>query len=225
MCFSKDKNVTRIRKIVGDILELYDTVDGHISFRGVPVNLATKNIKMITIDNPDFYYETYMGISQYKDILKDILTKFGEIQDKYGRYFLIEKRIKNINSIYSKVFKYIYEKPEKGEIQINKCLNDLFGLRITLNIFSFDRLGEIIKEAIEPYESRLKFIDSSKDEYRAYHLYLKKNNYQLQWEIQFWLKRDSRKNRKSHHEHKQAYTSWELNFKEGNLIEVIGNEE
>ena len=45
----------------------------------------------------------------------------------------IDFRVKTVNSIEYKVYNYIKTK-ERGKISINKCLNDLFGLRIILPV-------------------------------------------------------------------------------------------
>ncbi len=228
MCFKKNKiQITNITNLLKDVLELYDTVDGRLICRGAPINLSSTYVKSISLNNPVFYREAYLAISKYKELLNDVTIRFEIIQEKYKKYFHIDKRIKNINSIYSKLDRYNNEKKEKGEMQINKCLNDLFGFRIILNCLSFNKLKKIVEDSIFPFKNtnRLKFIPSIKDGYRAYHVYIKNGNYLLQWELQFWLKRDSRKNLASHHVHKQSYTVWEQNFKKGDLIEVIRDHE
>lgn len=226
MWFSRDKTQIRnITNLLKDVIDLYDSVDGRLFYLGKPLNLSSTYIKLISLQNPVFYREAYLAISKYKELLNDVTIRFDLIQQKYKKCFHIDKRIKNINSIYSKIDRYNNEKKEKGEIQINKCLNDLFGFRITMNYLSFKKMKMIIEESILPFKDRLKFIDSIKDGYRAYHVYIKNGNYLFQWELQFWLKRDSKKNLASHHKHKQSYVVWEQSFKEGDLIEVVDSNE
>ena len=213
--------IEQITNLLRDALRVFDSIDNSICFKGEPINLSARYVKLISIDNPDFYFDTYAGIMKYKESLNSVSTQFELIREKYKRYFLVVNRIKNINSIYAKIFRYNSEKEEKGEVQINKCLNDLFGFRVVLPIFSFRKMELILKEATFPLINRIKMIPSIKDGYRAYHIYLKKDNYCLRWELQCWLKRDAKKNRDAHSKHKQQYVTWEQEFKEGKLIEKV----
>lgn len=120
-------------------------------------------------------------------------------------------RTKNKNSIEYKIRKYT-EKKEKGKIPIDKCLNDLFGIRIICKEkLSYDE----IKTAIESKYNNLKCIDSSKQEYKATHIYFKIDNYQFQWELQVWNSDDEKNNIYSHEKYKQDYIKWEKEMKRG----------
>ena len=79
------------------------------------------------------------------------------------------------------------EKHEFGAVPINKCFNDLYGIRI---IFNENIDHNKIKSFIEnKYKEKLKCIDSSKEEgYVATHVYFKNNNYSFLWELQIWDK-------------------------------------
>lgn len=82
-------------------------------------------------------------------------------------------RTKAKNSIEFKIENYM-KNHENGKVPINKCFNDLLGIRIICNKqLTYD---EILKLVDTKY-SNLKCIDSSKDEYKATHIYFKKDNY------------------------------------------------
>lgn len=114
------------------------------------------------------------------------------------------------NSIEFKIENYI-KNHEDGKIPINKCFNDLFGIRIICNEeLSFDKIVKLINNKY----SNLKCIDSSKNEYKATHIYFKKDNFTFQWELQVWNKTDEIRNINSHEKYKQDYIKWENENKE-----------
>lgn len=70
------------------------------------------------------------------------------------------------NSIEFKIENYI-KNHEDGKIPINKCFNDLFGIRIICNEeLPFDKVRKLVSTKY----SNLKCIDSSKNEYKATHI-------------------------------------------------------
>lgn len=122
----------------------------------------------------------------------------------------INIRTKAKNSIEFKIENYI-KNHEDGKIPINKCFNDLFGIRIICNEeLSFDQVFKLVNNKY----SNLKCIDSSKNEYKATHIYFKKDNFTFQWELQVWNKTDERRNINSHEKYKQDYIKWENENKE-----------
>lgn len=122
----------------------------------------------------------------------------------------INIRTKAKNSIEFKIENYI-KNHEDGKIPINKCFNDLFGIRIICNEeLSFDKVFKLVNNKY----SNLKCIDSSKNEYKATHIYFKKDNFTFQWELQVWNKTDERRNINSHEKYKQDYIKWENENKE-----------
>lgn len=62
-------------------------------------------------------------------------------------------------------------------------------------------------------------LDSSKQDYRAIHLYFKKDNYSFPWELQIWNECDSERNLISHKKYKQEYTAWEKKNKKGGTLD------
>lgn len=121
-------------------------------------------------------------------------------------------RTKAKNSIEYKIKNYM-ENHENGKVPINKCFNDLFGIRI----ISKDGLTyNEIENLITNKYSNVKCINSSKKEYKATHIYFKKNNFSFQWELQIWNKIDEINNIQSHERYKQDYVRWENENKGGN---------
>lgn len=171
------------------------------------INLGKKEVR-------DVFYneEIKMKIINYKssinkvNFIVSVITKGLDITSK------IECRVKNYNSIQYKLEKYIQNK-EKGKIPINKCLNDIFGVRIILNnTLELNTVKTFINEKFPT----LKCIDSSKGDYKALHVYIKSNNYNFPWEVQIWNKEDEKNNKKSHRKYKQDYINWENKNKGGN---------
>lgn len=124
----------------------------------------------------------------------------------------INIRTKAKNSIEYKIKNYM-ENHENGKIAINKCLNDLFGIRIICT----KRLEKAqIVELVKSKFRKLKCIDSSKQKYKAIHIYFKQDNFNFQWELQIWNKEDEINNINSHEKYKQDYIRWEKENKGGN---------
>ena len=162
--------------------------------KGNLINLKRKLVKDVRLDNEIFVY-----ISGYRAFLSSALATVNFDMSN------VSSRIKAQNSLESKIQRYIDTKEEHGETPINKCVNDLFGVRIVCkeNII-FDDFKKHIYEMF-----KLKCIDASKDEYLATHIYFKRDNNSFPWELQVWEERNRESNLISHHKYKQDYASWE----------------
>lgn len=104
-------------------------------------------------------------------------------------------RIKNNASIQQKINMYL------DSIVINKCLNDLLGCRIILD--NHLELNEIFIFLEQKYRNNncIKVLhreNPNKHNYRAVHVYIKKDNYCLPWELQIWLEKDKIINENEH---------------------------
>lgn len=120
-------------------------------------------------------------------------------------------RTKAKNSIEYKIKNYI-ENHENGKVPINKCFNDLFGIRIICkNTLTHNEILNLVNNKY----TGLKCINSSKLNYKATHIYFKKNNFSFQWELQIWNKVDEISNINSHEKYKQDYVRWEIENKGG----------
>ncbi len=152
----------------------------------------------------DVYNNTELltNILYYREFLlsNNIDTHMNNLSQK------IEARIKNKNSIQYKVESYT-KTHENGNIPLNKCLNDIFGIRI---IIEEQITQKEIMDWIKEKYPKLKCINSNKLDYRAIHIYFGKGNNSLfQWELQIWLKENKENNYKSHGIYKQDYIKWE----------------
>ena len=124
---------------------------------------------------------------------------------------IIDGRVKAQNSIEYKIENYICSH-EGGKIPIKKCFNDLFGVRVIIND---DFEHSDIKKYVDQNNLGYKCIDSSKNMYKATHIYFERGNFFFSWELQIWNKKDEETNYKSHKEYKQEYTKWENESKGG----------
>lgn len=146
-------------------------------------------------------------VMKYRDFMNDNFLDINKACIE------LESRVKNKNSVEYKINNYI-QNHENGKISINKCLNDLFGLRITvLGNYDIKKLISNLKSVLD--DNLYKVVDSSKDEYKAIHVYFKQDNYCFQWELQIWKDSDKMTNLNSHKQYKQSYIEWEKKVKEG----------
>ena len=122
-------------------------------------------------------------------------------------------RTKAKNSIEYKIENY-NKNHENGKVPINKCFNDLFGIRIICaNKINYEEIENLIKAKYR----ELKCIKAYRKEYKATHIYFKENNFTFQWELQIWNECDEINNIRSHEKYKQDYVIWENKNKGGIL--------
>lgn len=172
------------------------------------------NLKHTTVSDID---ETiYNNILDYVQLLNDkIINIFMRLSSTCS--YQVTVRVKTQNSIEYKIQNYKTEKHGFGKIPINKCINDLLGIRIFLEeALTFDEISSFIKDV---YQNKYKHIDSSKQGYKAVHVYFKKDNRTFQWELQVWNCCDKENNLSSHEKYKQQYTYWEEENKRGGFID------
>lgn len=173
------------------------------------INLKSKQVRHVVrkYGDDDAYIIDSLYLKRVRKYLSnlDFLTVETDLDYIY-KEFDFRLRVKQPESIIYKLGYYFIGKEEKGQISINKCLNDLLGFRISLPYFDhecsdFKKMCEIIKKFY-----RIKYINSSKGEYRATHIYfLGNNNKYYPWELQVWLPEHFEQNHKSHEKHKQGY--------------------
>lgn len=149
---------------------------------------------------------------RYRQFLNDRALKLTMSFESLKLSCVVDTRIKARNSIEYKIYRYIQEHSD-GEIPINKCFNDLFGIRI---ICEEKLTNKQVSELIKNKFKNLKCIDSSKKDYKATHIYFKQDNFNFQWELQVWNKEDEINNINSHEKYKQDYVKWEKENKGGN---------
>ncbi len=172
--------------------------------------VLVKDVKNdIDILNIIINYRTFIN-SKFSNLFSDFTNLNWSGDNK------LDLRVKARNSIEYKIERYI-NYHDNGEIPLNKCINDLFGIRI---IFNEDIDYKIIKEIVnKEFGNNIKCIDSSKGVgYVATHIYLKYDNYSFPWEIQVWDKKHEKSNIICHNIYKQDYIKWENENKGGELL-------
>lgn len=216
-----DKIKSEIALCINGLFALYLSIDNTLVVGGKTVNLKQEKIKKVSLDNDDisYYFDFYNALSLYRERLKQKIAD-SNIDFLFGN----ESRVKNINSISSKIYQYINLKKEKGDVSINKCLNDLYGVRIIVPLRKMGELLEIVNTLSRENNWKCRITDASKQEYKAIHLYLLKDNYSLRWEVQFWLEKYDATNRASHAKYKQSYTNWESSYSVKELYRVVKND-
>ncbi len=118
--------------------------------------------------------------------------------------------LKTVDSILDKIDRYSTNPRLLGNTPVNKCLNDVCGVRL---IVKRDVSTDEIVKCVGNDHPELKILDSSKIKdgkarYVATHIYFKESNYHYPWELQLWSEEQSEMNFKSHKEHKEAYVNW-----------------
>lgn len=150
-------------------------------------------------------------IFNYREFINEnniqLIMDFKQFNSEMSK---VNIRTKTKNSIEFKIKNY-NDNHENGMIPIEKCLNDLFGIRIICNQrLSYNKIAKFIEEK----HKNLKCINSSKKDYKATHIYFKQDNFNFQWELQIWNKEDEINNINSHEKYKQEYVKWEKENKE-----------
>lgn len=160
-------------------------------------------------------YREFININNI-NLMQELKEKFAIGNTK------ILNRVKLKNSVEDKIVQYNTEKHENGQIPVDKCLNDLFGVRA---IYDSELDYEIVRRFIEEKfpNNKIKCVNRNikNDEgiliYKAIHLYFKEDNYNFQWELQIWNAENELMNFTSHEEYKQRYIVWEDDNKGGVL--------
>ena len=200
-----------LKALIDYVQSVYDEITNIWQEQAIcKINLKKSQVKDIDIDG-----KIYSTINEYVKLLnKQSSIVFIQLPSICSSQ--VTARVKAQNSIELKIQNYKTAKHEFGKVSINKCFNDLFGVRIILkNPLSYDEITAFIKQT---YDDKYKCIDSSKLEYKATHLYFKQGNTNFQWELQIWNECDRENNLKSHKKYKQEYTTWEKESKEGGIV-------
>ncbi len=175
-----------------------------------PINLKKTQVRKINnninILNTILNYRLFINTNNL-----DLKMDFNELKLENE----INTRVKTQNSIEFKIDNYMKEKHKYGKVPINKCFNDIYGIRI---IFAQNIDHKVIKKFIEDKYNKkeIKCIDASKIVgYVATHVYFKENNFSFPWELQIWDKAHEKSNIELHKQYKQEYTKWEKENKGG----------
>lgn len=207
-----------MRSVFDELKELIDYIQSVYSVvTDVWLQNASEKIhlKKTQVCDIDADGSIYQSIMEYVQLLNersaDITLKLSSVCSCQ-----VTARVKTQNSIEYKIQNYKTDRHECGKVPINKCFNDLFGVRIILDTpLNFEDVRMFIEET---YQGKYRCIDSSKLDYKATHLYFRENNYSFPWELQIWNRCDVESNFASHKKYKQEYTTWEKESKEGGII-------
>ncbi|HII4481711.1 hypothetical protein [Clostridium perfringens] len=121
----------------------------------------------------------------------------------------IRSRVKDPQSILDKINK----KSQGDKYPINKCLNDLFGLRIVDSNYK-ENIDNII-DYLECSEYNIRKMSRIKEDYKGYHIYFKQDkNIYFPIELQIWDSEDEFNNYESHKVYKEDYVNWTDKYKE-----------
>ncbi|CCF04149.1 hypothetical protein LT978_16390 [Bacillus amyloliquefaciens] len=177
------------------------------------VTEVTEKRNIFSIDN-DFF----ILLQHYADKLEDIVI-YNDLEYLYSEFDL-RLRVKQPDSIVNKLKYYRVGKKESGQIALRKCLNDLLGIRITID--SFDHNNKCFQDMCELLKKQYKIncMDSSKGDYKAFHFYFYgESTFFFPWELQIWRTDDKEANNRSHQLHKQAYKGWASIYKNSTEVE------
>ena len=145
----------------------------------------------------------------------DMFVSSMDLDKTIGSYereeFEVKSRVKMINSIQSKIERYTNMSHE-GKVSINKCFNDLLGVRVIANCdITHEEICGHVRNTFD-----MKCIDSSKTDpetgeptYIATHIYFRTGNKDFPWELQIWLTKNAERNFASHEKYKQGYKVWD----------------
>lgn len=197
-----------LKKVIVSIKDFYDRINAKWKNLLIENTQETYNInlkKKLVVDIME-RQDIYNFIQQYRSFIMVHTEEVFEWMITYSsEHMHITSRVKQQNSVQYKIQNYI-KNHENGKVPIIKCFNDLFGVRIILH--NDYKLEEVV-EYINKIAPELKCIDSSKNDYKAIHVYFKDGNSSFPWELQIWCQCDEKNNLESHKKYKQDYTSWE----------------
>lgn len=138
----------------------------------------------------------------------------SEIKLMFNSMYNVKYRIKNYKCVIDKITRF-NRNNKLGAFPLNKVLNDILGYRLVIDTsFSIKDLMlniiAITEQLPDNIKNKITVLDSSKNDYKAIHLYFKLNNRNYPVELQIWRICDKEKNKDSHFEHKQDYLNWHI---------------
>lgn len=215
-----NQEISCLQRIIKEIFKRYQQYSKkYETSETEKINLKRKCIyHFLEKENEILDSNIFREIENFKNLIDQEASSF--LIDEEISILNTDRRIKNDKSIYNKLLKYRMG-PEEGKIPIQKCLNDLLGYRfIFTNNINFDDLYDCLKGIVEKdkeLNSKVRVLDSSKNNYKAIHLYFKGvSNCTFPCELQVWLNDDDKTNKQSHKLYKQDYLNWEE--KETNIV-------
>lgn len=161
----------------------------------VKINLS-KSISLVTASNSFFK----MFVDYIEFLNNEYLTSdsFFNLTISEG----LRSRVKLKESALLKLKKYQNKELESGSLSMNKCLNDLIGMRLILNKIE-GNASSVRSELDELKQQKIisRWYFREDGEYRGYHCYFKANNNSFPWELQIWDTKWEIKNLNEHQRH------------------------
>ena len=208
--------ISKIKDLLANTIDLHDIVSLKWQTYAKEQDIQIFNQKAMRVSKIDDngLIDTVIEYDRYLTNLEE-LRIFSEF-DCPG--FIVNTRIKAQNSILDKLDDYCTYSDHKGEVPVNKCFNDLFGIRIITDCQ--DLTYDDIEQCVRPYDC-LSIEDKSfskgvsKANYIAVHIYFKgkgpneERNKKFRWELQIWTKQQEANNQKLHLKHRFKYRDWE----------------
>lgn len=209
--------VSRVNELIDDIKAMHDKYSLIFSWICESKSIEMLNFKKITVAKTIQHNNAPIDklrsiIIEYISFLSENTTKDFRLDEKYCD-FNFRTRIKNKESIFHKLHAYTIGK-EEGKIPLNKCLNDIYGMRIIVP----NKENIIDNINIESRGHKIKCLDSSKNGYFAHHVYFYHNNFHFPWELQIWDAKDEINNIRIHQQYKQAYITKFNAYNESKLM-------
>lgn len=187
-----------LRRIIEAIKE--DCVQSNEKFLSdrtnpVKINLS-KSISKTTASNGFFK----MIVDYTEFLTQEYLTSdnFFNLTINYG----LRSRVKLRESILIKLKKYQTNELNSGSLSMNRCLNDLIGMRVILN--GIEGSESCVRSELNELKqlgiiSRWYFREDG--DYQGYHCYFKLDNNSFPWELQIWDTKWQTKNLEDHKRH------------------------
>ena len=88
------------------------------------------NMKKLRVDHVYKNQKLLVYILNYRNFINEHAVDLMRDINLLNLNNIVNSRVKNLNSIQFKIDSY-EKKPEKGKIPIKKCMNDLYGIRIS----------------------------------------------------------------------------------------------
>lgn len=208
----------KLNNAIEQINILHKTVSENF-FDKNAINLRRMCVKDFVSSDPGKISEEFLDyIEKYYGILNSTLI-MSDFDSDYSNWDA-RIRIKQKESVQNKLYYYLFHH-NKGEIPVQKCLNDLLGFRLIIEDFSHDSTDtKSFLQSVKKDLHLMKCYTRDKDGYLGTHIYFKNSkNIYFPWELQVWNTSDAKKNEIAHSEHKakRNYINWPKQYKDANL--------